>query len=118
MLCLIFDVINIYDQRGESENNFRDLLYDFNWKRVPFSDMNSNLVFMYVSAMAKCIYQYIIAQFSACTPFLKYNYWLKNFVAQFIRPVQIEWIEHKKGWKIRLMNYRDKLDKLLNLVLS
>ena len=112
------DVVNIYDQRGESENNFRDLLYDFNWKRVPFSDMNSNLVFMYVSAMAKCVYQYIIAQFSACTPFLKYNYRLKNFVARFIRPVQIEWIEHKKGWKIRLMNYRDKLDKLLNLVIS
>jgi hypothetical protein len=112
------EVVEIYDQRGDSENNFRDLLYDFNWKRVPFSDMNSNLVFMYVSAMAKCVYQYIIEQFSQHTTDLQPTFRLKNFVARFVRPVQIEWIEHKKGWKFRLMNYRDKLDKLLNLVLS
>jgi hypothetical protein len=101
------DVIAIYDQRGDSENNFRDLLNDFNWSRVPFSDMNANLVFMYVSAMAKCIYEYILVQLSAYTPFIRDNYRLKIFVARFIKPVILHWEKRPNGWKVDLMNLQD-----------
>jgi Transposase DDE domain group 1 len=107
-----FDVVRFYDQRGDSENNFKDLLNDFNWKRVPFSDMNHNLVFLYVSAMAKCLYQFCIEQFSSYSAELKSNYKLKNFNARFIRPVQVQWIKTENGWSFELINYAQQFDKL------
>lgn len=106
------EVVSLYDQRGDSENNFRDLLNDFNWKRVPFSDMNANLVFMYVSAMAKCLYEFVIEQFSTYTPELQESFKLKNFVARFVRPVLVQWKETGKGWSFDLLNHRDKFGRL------
>lgn len=106
------EVIAIYDQRGDSENNFRDLLNDFNWKRVPFSDMNQNLVFLYVSAMAKCLYEYAVEEFSSYTPELYDSFKLKNFIAKVVRPVQVEWKNTPHGWSFDLLNNRDKFDKL------
>lgn len=104
------DVVHLYDQRGDSENNFRDLLNDFNWKRVPFGDMNSNLVFMYISAMAKCMYEYVINQLSAYTPELQENFKLKKFVAYFVRPLSVEWNKTGADWKPDLLNMRERFD--------
>lgn len=104
------DVVRLYDQRGDSENNFRDLLNDFNWKRVPFSDMNANLVFMYVSAMAKCLYEYIIGQFSSYTPELHESFKLKKFVAFFVRPLAVQWQREGERWRLDLLNMRGKFE--------
>lgn len=104
------DVVHLYDQRGDSENNFRDLLHDFNWKRVPFGDMNSNLVFMYVSAMAKCMYEYVIHQLSSYTPELQENFKLKKFVAYFVRPMAVEWNKVGSTWKPDLLNMRERFE--------
>jgi hypothetical protein len=104
------EVLHLYDQRGDSENNFRDLLNDFNWKRVPFSEMNENLVFLYVSAMAKCLYEYIIQQFSTYTPELQESFKLKKFVAFFVRPVSVQWAKEGDSWLPDLLNLREKFE--------
>jgi len=106
------DVVRLYDQRGDSENNFRDLLNDFNWKRLPFSFMNENLVFMYVSSMAKCLYEYVIRESSQLSPALDGSFKLKKFVAYFIKRVSVLWTKEGDGWNFSLLTLKDKFDAL------
>lgn len=106
------DVVKLYDQRGDAENNFRDLLNDFNWKRVPFSFLNENMVFMYVSAMAKCLFEYLIRQFSEHTNALKDKFKLKKFVAYFIRRVSVLWSLDGEDWSFELLNLKEKFEAL------
>lgn len=106
------DVVKLYDQRGDAENNFRDLLHDFNWKRVPFSYMNENLVFMYVSAMAKTLFDYLMREFSEHTKALKNKFKLKKFVAYFVRRVSVLWSLNGESWSFELLNLKEKFEAL------
>lgn len=65
--------------------------------------MKDNLVFRYVSAMAKCLYEYVIEQFSSNTPILHESYKLKNLIAYFVQPVKVQWKETKQGWSFDLL---------------
>lgn len=74
--------------------------------------MKDNLVFRYVSAMAKCLYEYVIEQFSSNTPILHESYKLKNLIAYFVQPVKVQWKETKQGWSFDLLAHREKFNKL------
>lgn len=106
------EIVRLYDQRGDSENNFRDLLNDFNWKRLPFIFMNENLVFMYVSAMAKCVYEYLIKTFSQHTKELMPHFKLKKFVSKFVRRVVTLWQQDGDDWSVDLLNLKEKFEAL------
>lgn len=77
-------VIYFYNQRGAIEKNFDTLKNDFNWRRLPFSFLNENTVFMIVGAIASIIYQYIIINFSKKIDFVKRKFRLKNFIYHFV----------------------------------
>jgi len=77
-------VLCFYNQRGAIERNFDTLKNDFNWRRLPFSFLNENTVFMIISAMASIIYEYLIINFSKKVDFVKRKYRLKNFIYHFI----------------------------------
>lgn len=94
-------VLHFYNQRGAMERNFDDLKNNFNWKRIPFSHLNENLVFIIISAIANIIYQYLIKTFSKKLDFVKRNFRLKNFIFHFIT-VSSQWT---KG---RLKLFTDK----------
>lgn len=68
------EVLYFYNQRGAIERNFDDLKNNFNWKRIPFSNLNENLVFMIVSAMASIIYRYVLKIFSKKTGLRKKHF--------------------------------------------
>lgn len=106
------DVVKLYDQRGDAENNFRDLLNDFNWKRVPFSFLNENMVFMYVSAMAKSLFDYLIREFSAHSSALKDKFKLKKFVAYFVKRVSVLWTQQGEEWSFDLLNLKEKFEAM------
>ncbi len=78
------EVLQFYNQRGAIERNFDDLKNNFNWKRIPFSFLNENLVFLIVSAIASILYDYIIKKFSKKVDFVKRTFRLKNFIFHFI----------------------------------
>jgi Transposase DDE domain group 1 len=44
------NLILFYNQRGDAENSNRYLLNDFNLHHLPFSDMNTNTVYMYLES--------------------------------------------------------------------
>lgn len=88
------EVLNFYNKRGAMERNFDDLKNNFNWKRLPFSYLNENLVFMVIGAISNIIYQYLIKKFSKKLDFVKRNFRLKNFIFHFIT-VSAIWIRDK-----------------------
>ncbi len=88
------EVFCFYALRGAIERNFDDLKNNFNWGRLPFSFLNENTVFLLISAIAYCIYQFIIDLFSKKVDFVKKTFRLKNFIFHFIT-VGSEWEEEQ-----------------------
>lgn len=53
------EVIEFYNQRGDSENSNRYLLNDFNLHHLPFPDMDKNTVYMYLMALCSILFDWI-----------------------------------------------------------
>lgn len=51
-------VIEFYNQRGDAENSNKFLISDFNLKRLPFMDFDTNTVFMYLMAMCNILFEW------------------------------------------------------------
>lgn len=85
------DVVAFYNKRGAAELNFTALLNDWNWKRLPFSFLNQNTVFLIMGAIGSVIYQHLIKRFSKKVPFIKTTYRLKKFIFNFIT-IQLQWV--------------------------
>lgn len=77
-------ILYFYNQRGAIERNFDDLKNNFNWRRLPFSFLNQNTVFMIISAINYIIYQYLILKFSKKLSFVKRKWRLRRFKSLFI----------------------------------
>lgn len=52
-------VIEFYNQRGDAENSNRYMLGDFNLHHLPFPDINTNTVYMYLMAMCATLFEWI-----------------------------------------------------------
>lgn len=85
------DVVSFYNKRAITELSFTSLLNDWNYKRLPFSYLNQNTVFMIMGAIGSVIYRHLRTNFSKKLPFVKSNYRLKNFIFHFVT-VAMEWI--------------------------
>jgi hypothetical protein len=53
------EVIEFYNQRGDSENSNRYMLDDFNLHHLPFPDMCTNTVYMYLMAMCATLFEWV-----------------------------------------------------------
>lgn len=53
------EVIEFYNARGDAENSNRYLLNDFNFHHLPFPDMDTNTVFMYLMSMCSILFEWI-----------------------------------------------------------
>lgn len=101
------EVIATYNKRGSMEREFDDLLNQFNWKRLPFSYLNQNVVYMIIQAIAKVIYQYVILKFSKKVKELQPTYRLKKFITYFIS-IPVSWIRTiDDDWEIVMYSDRD-----------
>ena len=52
-------IIEFYNQRGDAENSNRYMLGDFNLHHLPFPDMDTNTVYMYLMAMCATLFEWI-----------------------------------------------------------
>lgn len=52
------EVIEFYNQRGDAENSNKFLISDFNLKRLPFMDLDTNTAFMYLMAMCNILFEW------------------------------------------------------------
>ncbi len=53
------EVIDFYNQRGDAENSNRYMLNDFNLHHLPFPDLSTNTVFIYLMAMCAILFEWI-----------------------------------------------------------
>jgi hypothetical protein len=53
------EIIEFYNKRGDAENSNKFLISDFNLKRLPFMDFDTNTVFMYLMAMCNIFFEWI-----------------------------------------------------------
>ena len=54
-------MIEFYNQRGDAENSNRYMLNDFNLHHLPFPDMDTNTVYMYLMALCAVLFEWIKA---------------------------------------------------------
>jgi len=52
------EVIEFYNGRGDAENSNRYMLGDFNLHHLPFPDMDTNTVYMYLMAMCSTLFEW------------------------------------------------------------
>ena len=78
------EVVFFYNQRGKQEREFDTLKNDFGWKKLPFSKLEQNTVFLYLTAICKNIYNYLICHFAKIVNGLNPNFRLKKFIFRFI----------------------------------
>ncbi len=112
------EVIGFYNMRGDSERNFDDILNSFNMRRLPFSHLNQNVVFMYVSAITMAVYYHLLENYSAKCTALNNTMRMKKFIATFIA-TDSEWVENNGKWVLLLDEEKKKkidYDKLYGLL--
>ncbi len=77
------DIIRLYDQRGDSENLFRDLK-GFGLKIMPMRNFSHNTVYLYIVALNYIIYRLITKLFSSKMKMVQDNMLLKTFTDKFM----------------------------------
>lgn len=99
------NILQFYNQRGKQEKEFDVMNNDFGWKRMPFSYLNENLVYLILMAMARNIYAYMINYFSTKLKYLSPTFRLKKFIFRFII-VPVKWIKNGRQNKLRLYSIK------------
>ena len=94
-------VVEFYNQRGKQEREFDILKNEFAWNKIPFSKLEQNTVFLYITAMCRNIYQYIICKFSKIFKHLSSHFRLKKFIFRFIC-IPAKWINTGRQLKLRI----------------
>jgi len=86
------EVILFYNARGESERLFDEMNNDFLWKKMPFSYLHENTVFLIVTAICRNMFHFLTDFISKRLDFIKSNFRLKKFIYRFM-VVPSKWIK-------------------------
>lgn len=100
------EIIEYYNQRGASEKIFDEMNNDFGWKKLPFSFLEENTVFMLVMAMCRNLYLHLLNVFSKKVSFVKTSYRLKKFIFRFV-VVPFKWIKHSRQKILKLYTKKE-----------
>lgn len=99
------EIAIFYNHRGNMEKQFDILKNDFGWNYMPFSKLNQNTVFLYMTAICRNIYYTIIRYFSKKIKSLKPTFRVKKFLFRFII-LPAKWIRRSR------QNYLKVYDKI------
>jgi hypothetical protein len=89
------EIAQFYNHRGNMEKQFDILKNDFGWNNMPFSKLNQNTVFLYITAICRNLYHYIIRYFSKKTKSLKPSFRVKKFLFRFII-MPAKWVKRSR----------------------
>jgi len=95
------DIISYYNKRGASEKNFDCQNNDFGWSHLPFSYLKENTVFLFVTAMLKNFYVYILDMLKDKVDGLDVKSRLKRFIRHFMT-VPAKWIRSGRSQMLNL----------------
>jgi len=95
------EVAEFYNHRGAMEKQFDILKNDFGWNNMPFSKLQQNTVFLYITAICRNLYHNIINYFSKITKSLKPTFRVKKFMFRFII-LPAKWIKKSRQNYLRI----------------
>jgi hypothetical protein len=95
------EIAHFYNQRGNMEKQFDILKNDFGWDNMPFSKLNQNTVFLYLTAICRNLYNHLIQYFSGKIKTLKPTYRVKKFLFRFII-VPAKWVYRSRQHQLNL----------------
>lgn len=98
------DVLLFYKKRGDSENVFKYLKYDFGWNIMPMRELNHNCVYLILQAFCYLLFTYITRTFSGVAKFVKRNWRLPTFTNEFMK-VPTRWIGTELQFLDRFKDY-------------
>jgi len=104
------EIIEFYNARGDSERLFDEMNNDFLWKKMPFSFLHENTVFLVMMAICRNLFHFLTEFISRKLDFIKPNFRLKKFIFRFM-VVPSKWI--KQGRQIVLKLFTSKKYHLL-----
>lgn len=104
------EVIEFYNARGESERVFDQMNNDFHWKKMPFSFLEQNTVFLIVMAICRNMFCFLTNYISKKVDFIEPNFRLKKVIYRFM-VVPAKWI--KRGRQDVLKLFTNKQYHLL-----
>jgi len=100
------EVIEYYNGRGASEKTFDIQNNDFGWKHLPTSNMDTNTVYLIITAMLKNFYNYLIGKVSnAFKDIILPTTRLKRFIFRFIT-VPGRYVYRGRQWIMQLYTQR------------
>lgn len=107
------DVIIFYNQRGcWGEHHFKELDYDFSWNKLPFNSFELNTIYLYATAVAYLLFQYIKLKYADVLSFVDTSMRLKNFILHFVT-LTARWIRTGRQWVLNIFtskNYQPLFD--------
>lgn len=104
------EVVRFYNARGNSERLFDEMNNDFLWKRMPFSFLNQNTVFLIMTAICRNLYHHILSTVAEKLDFVRTTFRLKKFIFRFVA-LPVKWI--RRGRQRILKLYTDRPYHLL-----
>jgi len=99
------EVVEFYNDRGESERLFDEMNNDFLWKKMPFSFLHENAVFLIIMAICRNLFHFLNSFISKKLTFIKPNFRLKKFIFRFM-VVPSKWIKHGRQQILKLFTMK------------
>ncbi len=97
------EVIEFYNNRGDSERLFDEMNNDFLWKKMPFSFLHENTVFLILMAICRNLFHFLTETISKKLDFIKPTFRLKKFIFRFI-VVPSKWIKRGRQHILKLFS--------------
>jgi hypothetical protein len=99
------ELILFYNARGESERVFDEMNNDFHWKKMPFSFLEQNTVFLIMMAICRNMFHFLTDFISNKLDFIKPSFRLKKFIFRFM-VVPSKWIKRGRQQVLKLFSLR------------
>lgn len=100
------EVVEFYNDRGESERLFDEMNNDFLWKKMPFSFLQENTVFLIMMAICRNLFHFLTGFISKRVGFIKSTYRLKKFIFRFM-VVPSKWISQGRQQVLKLFSAKE-----------
>ena len=105
-------VTEFYNQRGDSERNFDILNNDFNCRRLPFSFMDANMVYLFAAAASFTLFEWVKQQFFNRGAIASTAMRCKKFLFDFI-VLPAKWIKTGRQWVYKIFTAHNTYKPLM-----
>ena len=106
------EVVEFYNDRGDSKRLFDETNNDFLWEKMPFSFLHENTVILVMMAICRNLYHFLTNFISKKLNFIKPTFRLKKFIFRFM-VVSSKWITKGRQQILRLLNLKKTIFKNL-----